>query len=147
MSGAGFERFRELNAKQLEPGTWALVFEKEDDPISLLERFAKEQRLTAASFSAIGAFSSAVLGYFDHESKEYEEIDVDEQLEVLTLLGDVAVDEDKPKIYAHVVLGKRDATAVGGHLLRARAGRRSSSSSASLRPSCASAMTRRRGSR
>ena len=109
-----------MNAKHLEPGTWALVFEKSDEPVSLLERFAKEQRLTAASFSAIGAFSSAVLGYFDRERKGYEEIEVDEQAEVLTLVGDVAVDEGEPKIHAHVVLGKRDGAAVGGHLLRAR---------------------------
>jgi predicted DNA-binding protein with PD1-like motif len=109
-----------MNAKHLEPGTWALVFEKGDEPISLLERFAQEQRLTAASFSAIGAFSSAVLGYFDREQKEYEEIEVGEQVEVLTLLGDVAAQEDEPKIHAHVVLGKRDGSALGGHLLRAQ---------------------------
>jgi predicted DNA-binding protein with PD1-like motif len=60
-----------------------------------------------------------VLGYFDRERKEYEEIEVDEQVEVLTLLGDVTVAEGEPKIHAHVVLGKRNA-AVGGHLLRAQ---------------------------
>ena len=110
----------EMNAKQLEPGTWALVFEKGDEPISQLERFAKEQRLTSASFSAIGAFSSAVLGYFDRERKGYEEIEVEEQVEVLTLLRDVAVHEGEPKIHTHVVLRKRDGSAVGGHLLRAQ---------------------------
>jgi predicted DNA-binding protein with PD1-like motif len=64
-------------------------------------------------------FSSAVLGYFDRERKEYVEIEVDEQVEVLTLLGDVAAAEAEPKIHAHVVLGKRSAV-VGGHLLRAQ---------------------------
>src|SRR5919201_6568760 len=108
-----------MNAKQLEPGTWALVFQKGDEPISQLERFAKEQRLTAASFSAIGAFSGAVLGFFDREQKQYEEIEVEEQIEVLSLLGDIAVAEGEPKVHAHVVLGKRDGAAVGGHLLRA----------------------------
>src|SRR5919201_3656036 len=107
-----------MNAKQLEPGTWALVFEKGDEPISQLERFAEEQRLTAASFSAIGAFSGAVLGFFDRERKEYEEIEVEEQVEVLSLLGDIAVAEGEPKIHAHVVLGKRGGATVGGHLLR-----------------------------
>ena len=109
-----------MEGKQLEPGTWALVFAKGDNPISQLERFAKEQRLSAASFTAIGAFSNAVLGYFDREREEYEGIEVEEQVEVLSLVGDVAVHEREPKIHAHVVLGKRDGAAVGGHLLRAR---------------------------
>jgi predicted DNA-binding protein with PD1-like motif len=109
-----------MNAKHLEPGTWALVFEKGDDPISELESFAQEQRLTSASLSAIGAFSSAVLSYFDREQKQYEEIEVEEQLEVLTLLGDIAVHEGQPQIHAHVVLGERDGSTVGGHLLRAQ---------------------------
>jgi predicted DNA-binding protein with PD1-like motif len=115
-----FSRGTQMNAKHLEPETWALVFDKGDEPISLLERFAKEQRLTAASFSAIGAFSSAVLGYFDREQKQYEEIEIAEQVEVLSLLGDIAVHEGEPKIHAHVVVGKRDGTALGGHLLRAQ---------------------------
>ena len=108
-----------LNAKQLEPGTWALVFDKGDEPISQLEHFAKEQRLSAASFTSIGAFSNAVLGYFDRERKEYQEIPVEEQVEVLSLVGDIALDEREPKIHAHVVLGRRDGATVGGHLLRA----------------------------
>jgi predicted DNA-binding protein with PD1-like motif len=108
-----------MDAKQLDSTTWALVFAKGDDPVSQLERFAREQRLSAASFTAIGAFSGAVLGYFDRERRAYDEIPVDEQVEVLSLVGDVAVDEGEPKVHAHVVLGKRDATAVGGHLLRA----------------------------
>ena len=108
-----------MKTKQLERGTWALVFDKGDDPISELERFAREHGLSAAGFTAIGAFSDAVLGYFDRARKEYEEIGVDEQVEVLSLVGDVAVHGDAPKVHAHVVLGKRDGDAVGGHLLRA----------------------------
>ena len=108
-----------MKAKELEPAVWALVFDKGDEPVSELERFAREHRLTAASFTAIGAFADAVLGYFDRERKDYEEIPVGEQVEVLSLVGDVAVDEGEPKVHAHAVLGRRDGSTVGGHLLRA----------------------------
>jgi predicted DNA-binding protein with PD1-like motif len=108
-----------MNAKQLDASTWALVFDKGDEAIAELERFAKAQRLSAAGFTAIGAFSDAVLGYFDRDRKEYDEIPVDEQVEVLSLAGDVALADEEPKVHAHVVLGKRDGTAHGGHLLRA----------------------------
>jgi predicted DNA-binding protein with PD1-like motif len=73
-----------------------------------------------ARVTAIGAFSSATLAYFDRASKEYERIPVDEQVEVLSLVGDVALDGDEPKLHAHVVVGARDGSARGGHLLEAR---------------------------
>jgi len=107
-----------MDARRIEADTWVLVFHKGDDPVSLLEGFAREQGLTAASFTAIGAFRGAVLGYFDRDRREYDEIPVEEQVEVLSLLGDVAVGEGEPKVHAHAVLGRRDGSTVGGHLLR-----------------------------
>jgi predicted DNA-binding protein with PD1-like motif len=109
-----------VKSKQLGGDRWALVFDKGDEPMAELERFAREHELTAASFTGIGAFEEVVLGYFDRERKEYEEIPVREQVEVLSLAGDVAVAEGEPKVHAHVVVGKRDGTAYGGHLLRGR---------------------------
>jgi hypothetical protein len=99
--------------------TFALVFEHGDEVVSLLERFAAEQGLEASRISAIGAFEDATLGYFDWERKDYERIPVQEQVEVLSLVGDVALDKGKPKLHAHVVLGRRGGATLGGHLLQA----------------------------
>src|SRR5690349_18576405 len=99
--------------------TFAVIFETGDEVVSGLTRFAEEQNLTASRFTAIGAFSRAVLGYFDWEQKDYSRIPVAEQVEVLSLIGDVALDAGRPKVHAHVVLGLRDGTARGGHLLEA----------------------------
>ena len=102
--------------------TWALIFATGDDVVSSLLAFATQHQLTAARFTAIGAFSDATLGYFDWASKQYEKIPIREQVEVLALVGDIAFSEKerKPKVHAHVVLGKRDGTAHGGHLVEAR---------------------------
>jgi predicted DNA-binding protein with PD1-like motif len=100
--------------------TYALVFDKDDEVMGELERFARDNRITAAHFTAIGAFSRVVLGYFDWERKDYERIEVAEQVEVLSLVGDVALQDGVPKVHAHVVLGRRDGSACGGHLLEAR---------------------------
>jgi predicted DNA-binding protein with PD1-like motif len=100
--------------------SFALVFETGDEPMSLLERFARENDVTAARFTAIGAFREVVVGYFDWEKKEYLRIPIREQVEVLSLVGDVAIGDKGPKIHAHVVLGKRDGSAHGGHLLEAK---------------------------
>ncbi len=100
--------------------TFAVIFDTGEEPIAGLTRFAEQENLTGASFTAIGAFREALLGYFDWEKKEYEKIPVREQVEVLALVGDVAVEKDNSKkLHAHVVLGRRDGAACGGHLLSA----------------------------
>jgi uncharacterized protein len=99
--------------------TMALVFDTGDEVMATLQAFAGEHNLMASRLTAIGAFQRATLGYFDWESKEYERIPVDEQVEVLSLVGDIALDGNKPKVHAHVVLGRRDGSTVGGHLLEA----------------------------
>ena len=100
--------------------TFALVFDTGDEVIGELTSFAKENGLDAASFTALGAFSGATLGYFDMEKKEYEKIPVEEQVEVLSRVGTVALKEDgEPQVHAHAVLGRSDGTTRGGHLLEA----------------------------
>ena len=100
--------------------TFALVFDTGDEALAGLEAFSREQGLTAASFTAIGAFSGVKLGYFDWEAKDYRPIEIEEQVEVLVLAGDVADKDGEPQVHAHVVVGKRDGTAHGGHLLEGR---------------------------
>jgi predicted DNA-binding protein with PD1-like motif len=100
--------------------TIALVFETGDDPMEGLLDFAKREKLAAGHFTAIGAFEEATLGYFDWPRRDYIQIPVREQVEVLSLVGDIALEGHTPRVHAHVVLGKRDGTAHGGHLLSAR---------------------------
>ena len=100
--------------------TWALVFDKADEPVSGLTAFAKAQALGGAHFTAIGAFSEVTLGYFDRKARDYKKIPLREQVEVLSLIGDVALDRGEPKVHAHVVVGRADGEARGGHLLEAR---------------------------
>lgn len=104
---------------EAEERTYALIMETGDEVLSCLQRFCETHGIGAARFTAIGAFSSAILGYFNWDTKDYEEIPLREQVEVLTLAGDVALHEAQPKIHAHVVVGKRDGSAHGGHLLQA----------------------------
>jgi uncharacterized protein len=100
--------------------TWALIFDKGDEPVAGLTAFAKAQKLGAAHFTAIGAFSDVTLGYFDRAKRDYKKIPLREQVEVLSLIGDVALDRGEPKVHAHVVVGRADGEARGGHLLSAR---------------------------
>ncbi len=97
--------------------TFALVFGKEDELKQPLMEFAATNRLSAAQLSAIGAFSEVTLGYFDRQSKTYKQIPIREQVEVLSFSGNITLKDGKPKLHAHIVVGKSDGTAHGGHFL------------------------------
>jgi predicted DNA-binding protein with PD1-like motif len=98
--------------------TFALVLAAGDEAMAAIGALAAEQKLHTTQFTAIGAFSGVTVAYFDWATKEYRNTTIDEQVEVLSLLGDIALDEKgAPKVHAHVVVSKSDATAHGGHLI------------------------------
>ena len=99
--------------------TFAVILDTGDEAMACLTAFAKEHRLSASQFTALGAFQDCVLGYFDWQKKDYTRIPIEEQVEVLALVGDIALDDAAPKLHVHVVVGKADGTAHGGHLLEA----------------------------
>jgi uncharacterized protein len=99
--------------------TFAVILDTDDEAVACLTAFAKEHRLAASQFTALGAFRDCVLGYFDWQKKDYTRIPIDEQVEVLALVGDIALNDGEPKLHPHVVVGKADGTAHGGHLLEA----------------------------
>jgi predicted DNA-binding protein with PD1-like motif len=111
-----------MKAKLINPApkTYAVVFDSGDEVMSGLLDFAKETHLGASHLTAIGAFSEVTLGFFIPEEKRYKKMIIREQVEVLSLIGDIALQKGEPKLHVHVVVGKADATAHGGHLVAAR---------------------------
>jgi len=107
-----------MKSKKLDSGT-VLVFDTGDELVSTLTAFAREHHIAAAHFTAIGAFSDAGIGYFDLQKKDYLKNQVNEQVEVVSLIGDIALDQGEPKVHAHVVVGTKNGAAMGGHLLEA----------------------------
>jgi predicted DNA-binding protein with PD1-like motif len=99
--------------------TFAVIFDKGDEVIAGLQDFAHVQQISAAYFTAIGAFSDVMLGYFEKKRKDYKRIALPEQVEVLTLAGNIALSQGEPKVHAHVVVGTSEGVARGGHLLEA----------------------------
>ena len=100
--------------------TFALVFDTGEEVTGGLLAFAQQQRLRGSHLAAIGALQDVVLGYWDWKTKEYRRIPLHEQVEVLSLVGNVAAGpEGSPKIHSHVVVGRSEGTAHGGHLLEA----------------------------
>lgn len=100
--------------------TFVAVLETGDEVSSCLYRLAESEKLSAAQVTAIGAFREVVLSYWDWDTKKYQEIPVRDQVEVLSLNGDITQDPNgKPKLHLHTVIGRRDGAAMGGHLKEA----------------------------
>jgi len=99
--------------------TYAVILESDEEVMEQLIAFAKKEKVSISQFTAIGAFSETVVGFFDFSIKDYKKIPLKEQMEVLTLNGDITLFNDDYKIHAHVILGKEDGRAYGGHLLKA----------------------------
>jgi uncharacterized protein len=99
--------------------TQIVVLDDGEEAFSALQAFARNEAISAASLTAIGAFSRATVGWFDFATKSYKEIEIGEQCEVLSAIGDVAVGDDgKASLHVHAVLGLSDGSVRGGHLLK-----------------------------
>jgi predicted DNA-binding protein with PD1-like motif len=115
-----------LVAESAGERTFVMILNTGEEAFSTISDFAVKERFSAASLTALGAFSEAVVGWFDLASKAYRKIPVAQQCEVLSALGDIAVDDDgKPSLHVHVVLGLSDGSTRGAIFSKGWCGRRS----------------------
>lgn len=96
--------------------TFVVVMAKGDEAFGELGAFASENSITAAGLTGVGAAREVALGYFDPEINDYRSTTFSEQLEVLSLVGDVASKDGEPAVHAHITLGRQDSSTIGGHL-------------------------------
>jgi uncharacterized protein len=109
---------RATELTQSEHGTqFVLIFDVGDEVVERLTSWCNEQRITAARLTGIGCFSTATVAWFDWEAREFREVTLAEQAELLALNGDIAEQDGNAAVHAHVVLGTRDGTTRGGHLI------------------------------
>jgi uncharacterized protein len=100
--------------------TYVVVCDPGDEAVAALNQFAQAEDLEAAQITGVGAFEHATVGWFDRAAKDYRRIPVEQQCEVLSLLGDIAEGPDGPIVHVHTVLGLSDGTTRGGHLLEGK---------------------------
>ncbi len=102
---------------ELGEKTYAVILDTGDEVAESLLSFARQMNVQASHFTAVGALSDVTLGYFNWTKKSFDKIFIREQVEVLSLVGNIVFDNGDPKLHAHVVIGKSDGTAHGGHLV------------------------------
>lgn len=97
-----------------------VVCDKGEEPVGAIGAALHRHDLRAGRVTAVGGFQEAEVGWFDRQRRDFRPIPVREQVEVLSLLGDVAARDGEPVLHVHAVLGRADGSTVGGHLLSAR---------------------------
>jgi predicted DNA-binding protein with PD1-like motif len=99
--------------------TFVLVFDTGDEVVGEIKRFAQAEDVRAARLTGIGGFSQAELGYYRREILSYESIPITEQVELLSLIGNITVKDSEPLLHAHAVVSHRGGGTSGGHLIAA----------------------------
>jgi predicted DNA-binding protein with PD1-like motif len=99
---------------------YAVIFSPGDDPLAGMTEFAQKYHVQSAHFTAIGSFAHAHLAWLDKQKHMFRVIPAPQQMEVTSLIGDIAIANGKPVVHMHCVLAAFDGTTLGGHILDAR---------------------------
>ncbi len=104
---------REFKASRIYQGS----LDKGADLVEGLSAVIKQQHIEAGMISGIGAVSEARLTYFNVQTKSYEEKHFKENMEIVSLTGNISFKENTIFPHLHAVLSNKDYAAFGGHLL------------------------------
>jgi predicted DNA-binding protein with PD1-like motif len=112
-----------MKAKQVAGGssvTYVVILDEGEEAFCVLSDWAARHQVPAGQVTAVGAFERATVGWFDRAARDYRRIEVGQQCEVLSLIGDIALgagNAGQPQVHLHAVLGLADGSTRGGHLL------------------------------
>lgn len=93
-----------------------LRFDQGEEVIKLLQHFCQENRITSGSFHALGACGEIILSYYNLETKMYEDKTIKEDLEIASMVGNIALMNNEVIIHTHGVFGRQDLSTLGGHI-------------------------------
>jgi uncharacterized protein len=107
-----------MDSKELQTGRNFIVRAKHDaDIVIYLTGFAKENNISAAAFTALGALKNAKLGFYDQKKHVYGELVFSGSIELVSCVGNISLKDGEPFVHAHAVLSDDEGNVRGGHLL------------------------------
>jgi uncharacterized protein len=98
------------------------VFAPGDPVVETLVGFARQEGVRGARLTGIGALHDVTLGFYRGDRKDYERFALDEELELLSLIGNLSMAEGEPRVHAHAVVSRAGGMALGGHLFEGHVG-------------------------
>jgi uncharacterized protein len=101
-----FRRFGDRLVVRLESG---------ERVAETLLRLLRAEEIGYAVISGLGAVRQVLLSYWNAETRQYESHELEEQLEVVSLTGNVTLRDTDPFLHLHVALARQDLSVLGGH--------------------------------
>lgn len=95
-----------------------LTFERGEEVLELLQRFCRTLQIGGGFFSGIGTALEVTLSFYNVQTEEYEDVPIDDAMEIASLNGNISVMEGEPVIHVHGVFSKETMETVGGHIKR-----------------------------
>ena len=89
--------------------------EKNQDLLNSIKTIVEENKITSAMLYLIGAVKTATFGFY--KDGAYQPKIIDENLEILSCMGNISKKDDEIIVHAHVTFGNSEGKAFGGHLL------------------------------
>jgi predicted DNA-binding protein with PD1-like motif len=102
-----FEQFGNHVVLRLDPG---------EEVMKTLLNFVAREDIRGGYFVAFGGFSRVRLCYFDVHARQFKTYDIDQQVEVVSLLGNVGRDNRRPIIHMHAAVSDAQAHTSSGHV-------------------------------
>jgi len=89
---------------------------KGSDLLGALTDICQRSGIHLGGVRAIGAVTRARVGYYDQAARVYNFLELNQDLEILALMGNISLKDGKPFVHAHLTLGDDQGRAFGGHL-------------------------------
>jgi len=101
---------------QLGTDKYILRLESGDDILKSLGQFATTKKMGASLLEGIGSLNKVKLGHYDFKTRKYSYETFEDDLEILSLSGNISTMNRVPLPHVHVTLGRRDFSVIGGHM-------------------------------
>ncbi len=99
-----------------EKNTYILNIERGEELISTLRAFLEKEKIKAGFLTGLGAAGKLDLAYYNLTAKKFEQHTIEEDVEILSLTGNIAMLKDERIIHVHGTFGRKDLSVFGGHI-------------------------------
>ncbi|MBQ7909051.1 MAG: DNA-binding protein [Elusimicrobiaceae bacterium] len=97
--------------------TYIFRLPKGKDLLESLAGFCHDNQVKCGVVNVIGAVENATISVFDQAKKKYDKKVIAEPLEIVSLTGNISIQDNRPCVHAHVMLANKEYQVSGGHLL------------------------------
>jgi predicted DNA-binding protein with PD1-like motif len=105
-----------MHVLQNNPPVFLLRLDKGDELFSVLKTFCLQHTIKAGWFQGLGAAGEVILSFYDLDEKKYIDVTLQEDVEIVSLTGNVGWLQNEYAFHAHGVFATKDYSTKGGHV-------------------------------